>query len=252
MDLPPEYVLHLLPLMAICGLSPTQTRDRSPSPTLQRTERTASIASEKSSSPRPTPTLASIPYIDPTLSRSILAYIDQWRTLALWEPFAARDRQVPGASLEGIFRVVPVDRVVPSSVIVIDSQSFRLPPQKTGVPGGSISGDKELHSPLSPLNSESPLYPDGIMTTMWIRKHRDIIPAVFVSFYELKSDERSENLSDEELARHLAELKYPPLTGVYLRVENPLPTGESSYVLFSRVPGNVSSFYYVAHRQRKM
>jgi len=43
---------------------------------------------------------------------------------------------------------------------------------------------------------------------MWIRKHRDIIPAVFVSFYELKSEERPENLSDEELGRHLAELKY--------------------------------------------
>ena len=116
MDLPPEYVLHLLPLMAICGLSPTHQRDRSPSPTMQRTERTASIASsntDKPSSPRPTPTLASIPYIDVALSCSILSYIEQWWTLALWEPFAARDSQVPGASLEGIFRVVPVDRVAP-------------------------------------------------------------------------------------------------------------------------------------------
>ena len=46
------------------------------------------------------------------------------------------------------------------------------------------------------------------MTTMWIRKHRDIIPAVFVSLYELKSDEKPQNLSDEDLARHLNELKY--------------------------------------------
>ena len=115
MDLPPEYVLHLLPLMAICGLSPTtQQRDRSPSQTLQRTDsRTPSISLDKPSSPRPTPQLASIPYIDPGLSRSILAYIEQWRTLALWEPFAARNGQIPGASLEGIFRVVPVDRVLP-------------------------------------------------------------------------------------------------------------------------------------------
>ena len=71
--------------------------------------------------------------------------------------------------------------------------------------------DKELHSPLSPLTLDSPLYPDGIMTTMWIRKHRDIIPSVFVSFYELKSEERPQNLSDEDLARHLVELKYTPL-----------------------------------------
>lgn len=46
------------------------------------------------------------------------------------------------------------------------------------------------------------------MTTMWIRKHRDIIPAVFVSFYELYSEEMLHNLSDEDLARHLFELKY--------------------------------------------
>lgn len=46
------------------------------------------------------------------------------------------------------------------------------------------------------------------MTTMWIRKHRDIIPSVFVSFYELQSEERPDNISDDDLARHLGELKY--------------------------------------------
>ena len=87
-------------------------------------------------------------------------------------------------------------------------QSFRLPPQKARISGNSGSEkDNEAHSPLSPLTPDSPLYPDGIMTTMWIRKHRDIIPSVFVSFYELKSEERPHNLSDEELARHLVELK---------------------------------------------
>jgi len=65
----------------------------------------------------------------------------------------------------------------------------------------------ELHSPLSPFIPESPLYPDGIMSTMWIRKHRDIVPAIFVSFYELKSDEKPYHVADEELARHLVELK---------------------------------------------
>jgi trafficking protein particle complex subunit 11 len=87
-------------------------------------------------------------------------------------------------------------------------QSFRLPPQKARISGNSGSEkDNEAHSPLSPFTPDSPLYPDGIMTTMWIRKHRDIIPSVFVSFYELKSDDRPHNLADEELARHLVELK---------------------------------------------
>jgi hypothetical protein len=80
---------------------------------------------------------------------------------------------------------------------------------------------------------------------MWIRKHRDIIPAVFVSFYELKSEERPENLSDEELGRHLAELKYLLIntTVVAHVIENPLPTEVLNYVLFSPVHGNVSPFY---------
>jgi hypothetical protein len=43
---------------------------------------------------------------------------------------------------------------------------------------------------------------------MWIRKHRDIIPSIFVSFYELHSEEKPNNISDEDLARHLSELKY--------------------------------------------
>jgi trafficking protein particle complex subunit 11 len=87
-------------------------------------------------------------------------------------------------------------------------QSFRLPPQKARALGDAGSEkDKELHSPLSPLTPDSPLYPDGIMTTMWIRKHRDIIPSVFLSMYELKSEKTPYNISDEELARHLAELK---------------------------------------------
>lgn len=37
-----------------------------------------------------------------------------------------------------------------------------------------------LHSPISPLSPASPLYPDGIMAPIWIRKHREMIPAVFV------------------------------------------------------------------------
>ena len=107
MDLPPEYVLHLLPLMAICGIPPRQPPPSSPNE--KRTERSSSFT--KPGSPRPTATLASIPYIDQDLGRAILKIIDQWRTLALWEPFASKERQVPGASLEGMFRVIPVDRV---------------------------------------------------------------------------------------------------------------------------------------------
>jgi hypothetical protein len=108
MDLPPEYVLHLLPLMAICGLPPPN--GGSLPPVEVRAERSASF--DKSSSIPSRLSLASFPYIEPELGREILRVIDQWRTLALWEPFASKDTQVPGASPEGMFRVLPVDRVI--------------------------------------------------------------------------------------------------------------------------------------------
>lgn len=37
-----------------------------------------------------------------------------------------------------------------------------------------------LHSPISPLTPTSPLYPDGLIAPIWIRKHRELVPAVFV------------------------------------------------------------------------
>ncbi|KAI8082919.1 Foie gras liver health family 1-domain-containing protein [Halteromyces radiatus] len=41
-----------------------------------------------------------------------------------------------------------------------------------------------LHTPLSPLSSDSPLYPDGLMTPQWITKHWNL-PSVVVGCYEL-------------------------------------------------------------------
>src|SRR5271170_5340004 len=107
MDLPPEYVLHLLPLMAVCGIPPPQS-PQAPllppsSPKEVRSLARRPSSEQRGSSPGPAPTLASIPYIDQDLGNSILKLIDQWRTLALWEPVASKDRQVPGASLEGMF-----------------------------------------------------------------------------------------------------------------------------------------------------
>lgn len=104
MDLPPEYVLHLLPLMAICGIPPPQVQIQTPSE--KRAEKVSGAAS-----PRSAPILASVPYIERDLGNAILKIIDQWRTLALWEPLASKQHQIPGASLEGMFRVIPVDRV---------------------------------------------------------------------------------------------------------------------------------------------
>lgn len=41
------------------------------------------------------------------------------------------------------------------------------------------------HSPLSPLTPTSPLYPDGIIAPIWIRKHTTLLPSVFVVFMRI-------------------------------------------------------------------
>lgn len=41
------------------------------------------------------------------------------------------------------------------------------------------------HSPLSPSTPTSPLYPDGLIAPVWVRKHAELVPSVFVLFLRL-------------------------------------------------------------------
>lgn len=38
---------------------------------------------------------------------------------------------------------------------------------------------------LSPGNPKSPLYPDGLMHPLWVRKYREQKPAVMVAYFDL-------------------------------------------------------------------
>ena len=56
-----------------------------------------------------------------------------------------------------------------------------------------------LHSTLSPLSPNSPLYPDGIFTPLWITKHQYRLPSVLISFYNLVSEANTSSLEDNKL-----------------------------------------------------
>lgn len=56
-----------------------------------------------------------------------------------------------------------------------------------------------LHSPYSPLSPVSPLYPDGLIDTLWIRKHQDVVPSVLLCFYTLVSDPALATLCDNQI-----------------------------------------------------
>ncbi|KAF9809102.1 hypothetical protein IEO21_07571 [Rhodonia placenta] len=98
------------------------------------------------------------------------------RKVAIWQPERARKFQV-----------------------VIADKDVRFPPRKLVPPDDPQY--QNSHSPLSPLTPTSPLYPDGLIAPIWIRKHTTLIPSVLVVFmriYEYPQAERAP-LETEEI-----------------------------------------------------
>ncbi|PFH59552.1 hypothetical protein XA68_12184 [Ophiocordyceps unilateralis] len=69
------------------------------------------------------------------------------------------------------------------------ARSLVLPPRRAQLPESVESlPSAPLHSPFSPLSPASALYPDGLMDAQWIRKHQELVPAVYACFYTLAND----------------------------------------------------------------
>lgn len=64
-----------------------------------------------------------------------------------------------------------------------------------------------LHSPLSPLTPSSPLYPDGIISPLWITKHQSRLPCAFLSFFSLGSDPNTNSLQDNKLKSEISNVR---------------------------------------------
>ncbi|SPO41088.1 uncharacterized protein PSFLO_06570 [Pseudozyma flocculosa] len=129
------------------------------------------------------------------------------------------------------------------------SSSKQLPPTNDAA---SSLASMAPRSPLSPLHPAGPLFPDGLIAPIWARKHREMIPAVFVSFFclaEKPGGPRAEQTAetgaflrrhDEELIRQIEQRKRSltergiKMTVVLLTsrgmLEDPLLEGRLSYV----------------------
>lgn len=101
-------------------------------------------------------------------------------------------------------------------VMLVD-KGVRLPVRK-------LPPEQGAHSPLSPLTPSSPLHPDGLIAPVWVRKHTELVPSVFVLFLRLyetpprgsstsplggellsESERQRERDADEALVREIAE-----------------------------------------------
>ncbi|WVW83128.1 hypothetical protein I302_105146 [Kwoniella bestiolae CBS 10118] len=74
--------------------------------------------------------------------------------------------------------------------IVLVDKGVRLPMRKISPSSSSTSQSiadlpTSPHSPFSPLIPSSPLYPDGLIAPVWVRKHAELVPSVFVLFLRL-------------------------------------------------------------------
>lgn len=67
--------------------------------------------------------------------------------------------------------------------VVLVDRDVRFPPRKSVPPNDPQFPNS--HSPLSPLTPSSPLHPDGLIAPIWIRKHTNLIPSVFVLFLRM-------------------------------------------------------------------
>ncbi|EGN92744.1 hypothetical protein SERLA73DRAFT_98785 [Serpula lacrymans var. lacrymans S7.3] len=108
--------------------------------------------------PLPTPSKTQDPFISLTLR--LREALQSQRKSSIWAP--ERNKT---------FQILLVDK------------SVRFPPRKTVSPDDPQF--PTAHSPLSPLTPTSPLYPDGLVAPIWIRKHTALVPSVFVLFLRL-------------------------------------------------------------------
>ncbi|GAA5850035.1 hypothetical protein JCM8547_000988 [Rhodosporidiobolus lusitaniae] len=195
---PQEFTFHLKPLLYVAGLSPAPTPPPAPS-----TAPPASAPPQgQQAAPPSQPAAPNVSDPFDVLQAALARTFVSRKGFSLWD--ASR-----GANND--FHVVLVDKNV------------RFPPLKARPTTASTQQPPPpLHSPISPLTTTSPLHPDGIIAPIWIRKHRELVPSVFILVLRLfehdagqtsnnpldpSEREEEERLRDADLVREIVDRK---------------------------------------------
>lgn len=147
---PPELLVQLAPVMFVAGL------DLPPAPSTSAPS--APQSPGQTQSPPPTPTKTQDPFA--SLVARLRDALQSQRKVSIWAPERTKQFQM-----------------------ILVGKDVRFPPRKL-VPPEDLAY-ASAHSPLSPLTPSSPLYPDGLIAPIWIRKHTALVPSVFVLFLRL-------------------------------------------------------------------
>ncbi|OAL37305.1 hypothetical protein AYO20_03481 [Fonsecaea nubica] len=179
---PQDYVLHNLPLLLLSGLDSRSPSE--PDPVVK----THDFLHEGGFRIK-----VDAPIVSGPLAEQLLeSFCEQDASDLPWHSQYSTSRS------GRVFRIVKVGRV------------YTLPPRKAPPPphsprlsavgaNGSPPPALVLHSPLSPLTPSSPLYPDGIISPLWITKHQSRLPCALLTVFSLVSDPNTSSLQDNKL-----------------------------------------------------
>nr|POE74835.1 hypothetical protein CFP56_37366 [Quercus suber] len=164
-DYPKAYVEHNLPLVIISGLADRRDDTTIPTPFQQESGARISTASPVCQSDKAHQLLQQL------LARD--GSEQPWNAASLPGPV-------------GAIRYRMKNYTLPSRKAAPLAQS----PSADGIqsPTAALKGN-ELHSPLSPLSPSSPLFSDGLFTPLWLAKHQDQVPALFLAVFDISADD---------------------------------------------------------------
>lgn len=170
---PPQYVEHNLPLVLLSGLGEHEATDQtSTQPRKQESGAKIAIDSRECRNEQSKQLLQEFQALDGSGCA--------WNGVAL-----------PGPPASIRYRMKTIGRAY-----TLPARKAAPLPQSPGAEGSPTARNSELHSPLSPLSPGSPVFPDGIFTPLWLSKHQQQVPSLFLAIFDLNANEAAQ---DEQL-----------------------------------------------------
>ncbi|PWY98037.1 hypothetical protein BCV70DRAFT_165767 [Testicularia cyperi] len=183
---PAELLNHHFACMVVAGLTPPTSS--APTPTPKQPPPAAPATSEVTATTDAATTTDHPTALYPDLCKSLHDILaSRGKASTFWDPARGR-AAVFHTAFADLNARLPPHKTRPSARHVASSLSGV---DQTKTPAAAVPSDVSTaafaslppRSPLSPLHPNSPLFPDGIIAPIWVRKHRELVPAVFVAFY---------------------------------------------------------------------
>lgn len=152
---PPEFVIHLQPTLIVTGLTSTDSASDS-------SHQDQKAINDSPPPPPPRPGAQGSPSVLEFQKSTLLQAMLSRNNVSYWD----NTKGLAGS----LFYVIPEQR------------SYVLPPTRKFL---QQTNQQHLVPSLSPSSPSSPLYPDGLISPVFVKRHREQIPSVFIAIVDL-------------------------------------------------------------------